>query len=370
MMEGPVGKPKVEANSEPCGKPICLKTLAAYLDLNPATVSVVLNDVPGRSIPEATRARIKAAALKFGYQPNLLARSLRNHKTRTIGVLVPELSGGYHTELMRGIGEYLMQEGYFYFTVHHRHRPELIEQYSRMLLSRGAEALIAIDTLLEHSFPVPVVAVAGYQSLEGVCNVVLDHHLAAELTLKHLYGLGHRQLAFMRGQAFSSDSKDRWENLVQVARELGLQMRPECVVELSRDITTPDLGYPVIQQLLASKAQFTALVSFNDIAAFGAMRALHDAGLSVPRDVSVIGFDDVAASSYSTPRLTTIRQPLSVIGTTASQYILGQLRKTEKHRSRIVVRPELVIRESTATVRPVSSLLADLSIPARWTTEG
>ncbi len=353
MKKVQTGKSKAETSYTGSGKPIDLKTLAEYLDLNPGTVSVVLNDVPGRSIPEATRARIRAAALKFGYHPNLLARSLRSHKTHTIGILVPELSAGYHTQVMSGIGDCLMQEEYFYFTVHHRHRPELIEQYGRMLLSRGAEALIAIDTLLEHSFPVPVVAVAGHRPMEGICNVVLNHHLAAELTLKHLYALGHRRLAFMRGQTFSSDSKDRWSTLVDVARQLGLQVRPECVVQLDRDLTTPDLGYPVVQQLLASKKLFSALVSFNDMAALGAMRALQDAGLSVPGDVSVIGFDDIAASAYSQPSLTTIRQPLSSIGAIAAQSILGPLRNEEEPRRRILVRPELVIRESTAAVRSV-----------------
>src|SRR5271156_6337107 len=129
----------------PKNEPIGLKKLAEHLGLNPATVSVVLNDVPGRSIPQATRDRIKAAAKVMNYQPNLLARSLRNMRTLTIGILVPELGDGYHTEVMSGIGDQLMQAGYFYFTAHHRHRKNLVEEYAQMLLGRGAEALITID---------------------------------------------------------------------------------------------------------------------------------------------------------------------------------------------------------------------------------
>src|SRR5579864_1611868 len=136
-------------------QPISLKKLAEHLGVSPATVSVVLRDVPGRSIPQATRDRIKAAAKKFNYQPSLLARSLRNRRTFTIGILVPELGDGYHTQVMSGIGDHLMEAGYFYFTAHHRHRKDLIESYGQMLLSRGCEALIAVDTLLEHPFPVP-----------------------------------------------------------------------------------------------------------------------------------------------------------------------------------------------------------------------
>ena len=166
-----------------------MKKLAEHLGLNPATVSVVLNEVPGRSIPQATRDRIKAAAKELNYHPSLLARSLRNRRTLNIGILVPQLGDGYHTQVMSGIGDHLMDAGYFYFTAHHRHRKDLIEEYSRMLLGRGAEALIAVDTLLEHPFPVPVVAVAGHQAVSGVTNVILDHRFAAELTLTHLHSI-------------------------------------------------------------------------------------------------------------------------------------------------------------------------------------
>src|ERR1700745_4093548 len=119
--------------------PVTLRVLAAHLKLDPATVSVVLNNVPGRSIPEATRERIRSAARKFNYQPSFVARSLRNRRTMTIGILVPVLADGYHTEVMSGIGDHLLEENYFYFIAHHRHRPDLIEQYPHMLVSRGAE---------------------------------------------------------------------------------------------------------------------------------------------------------------------------------------------------------------------------------------
>src|ERR1700734_4402589 len=127
-----------------------LKQLAEHLGLNPATISVVLNDVPGRSIPQATRDRIKAAAKAMNYQPNLLARSLRSRRTLTIGILVPELGAGYHTQVMSAIGDQLIKAGYFYFTAHHRHKKNLIEEYTRMLIGRGAQGLVVIDTLLEH----------------------------------------------------------------------------------------------------------------------------------------------------------------------------------------------------------------------------
>src|SRR6202167_6668950 len=184
---------------DPPSGPVSLKTLAAYLKLDPTTISVVLNEVPGRSIPEATRERIRKAAIKFNYEPSFVARSLRSRRTMTIGILVPVLADGYHAEVMTGIGDRLLDEKHFYFIAHHRHRPDLIEQYPRMLISRGAEGLIAIDTNLVHKIPLPVVAIAGHKRTSGVTNVVLDHRRAAELSLCHLYELGHRNIAFMRG---------------------------------------------------------------------------------------------------------------------------------------------------------------------------
>lgn len=333
-------------------KPVGLKQLADYLGLNPTTVSVVLNDVPGRSIPQATRDRIKAAAKKFNYQPSLLARSLRKRRTFTIGILVPELGDGYHTQVMSGIGDHLMEAGYFYFTAHHRHRKDLVEEYSQMLLGRGAEALIAIDTALEHDYSVPVAAVAGHRLISGVTNVVLDHRFAAQLTLTHLHSLGHREIAFIRGQPFSSDSAGRWNSIVAAAQELGITIQPGLVVQLDRDISSPELGYPVVQQLLSGGRTFTALVAFNDMSAIGAIRALQDVGLSVPRDVSVIGFDDIKVAAFNNPRLTTIRQPLSNMGRIAAQCVLSQLNGSEPFRKVIMVEPELAVRESTRAIDP------------------
>jgi LacI family transcriptional regulator len=248
---------------------------------------------------------------------------------------------------MSGIGDHLMEAGYFYFTAHHRHRKNLIEEYSRMLLGRGAEGLIAINTALEHDFPVPVAAVAGHRLIPGVTNVALDHRFAAQLTLTHLNSLGHQSIAFIRGQPFSSDSAERWESLVDAAREIGVTIQPELVVQLDRDIASPELGYPAVQQLVSVGRRFTALVAFNDMSAIGAIRALRDLGMSVPEDVSVIGFDDIKLAAFSNPRLTTIRQPLTNMGRIAAQCVLSQLNRSEPFRKLIMVEPELAVREST-----------------------
>lgn len=328
-------------------KPTSLKKLAQHLGLNPATVSVVLNDVPGRNIPQATRDRIKAAAKELNYQPSLLARSLRNRRTLTIGILVPELGDGYHTQVLSGIGDHLIEAGYFYLTAHHRHRQDLVQEYCQMLISRGAEAIIGVDTAFEHPYPIPIVAVAGHRSISGVTNVLVDHRFAAELTLSHLYSLGHRSIAFIRGQPFSSDSDERWNHLAQVARELRIPIDPRLVLQLDRDSTSPELGYPAAQRLLSVGKRFTAVVCFNDLSAIGVIRALQDFGMNVPADVSVIGFDDIRAAAFHNPRLTTIRQPMVNMGRIAAQCALNRLNDAERYREQIVVEPELMVREST-----------------------
>jgi LacI family transcriptional regulator len=338
------------------GARVSLKMLAEYLDLSPATVSFVLNNAPNRSIPQVTRERVKVAARKFGYRPNLVARSLRGTNTCTVGVLLPVLGEGYHAQVLSGAGDVLMQEGYFFFTAHHRHRKDLVAEYPRLLHSRGVEGILAIDTHLEGEMPSPTVAVASHTSIPGVTNIILDSTRAAELALGHLYRLGHRQIAFMRGQDFSSDSLTRWRATVQVARTLGLRILPDLTIHLDKDMQSPELGYPGVQQLLMRRRDFTAIVCFNDISAIGCIRALHDGGLRVPADVSVVGFDDIQSASYHVPSLTTIRQPLQSMGALAATTLLKKMAQ-ERQPDLLRIDPELIVRESTgpAPNRPAES---------------
>jgi LacI family transcriptional regulator len=343
-----------EKSSPPPGARVSLKMLAEYLDLSPATVSFVLNNAPNRSIPEPTRERVRAAARKFGYRPNLIARSLRGTNTCTVGILIPVLGEGYHAQVLSGAADVLMREGYFFFTAHHRHRADLIAEYPRILHSRGVDGLLAVDTHLNEPPPAPTVAVASHALLPGVTNIVLDSTRAAELALGHLFRLGHRKIAFMRGQEFSSDSNTRWRATLQVARTLGLRVSPDLTIQLEKDIQSPELGYPGTQQLLMRRRDFSAIVCFNDISAIGCIRALHDGGLRVPHDVSVIGFDDIQSANYYVPSLTTIRQPLQSIGELAATTLLKKIAH-ERQPDTLRVDPELIVRESTGPARVTTS---------------
>ena len=323
-----------------------LRSLGEYLGLSPSTISFVLNGTPGRSIPEATRERVRRAAEELNYQPSMIARTLRGQRMQTVGIMLPELGEGYHSRVVSGIGDMLMQKEYFHFTVQHRHKPKLITTYPYLLQARGIEGILAIDTLLPEQLPLPTVLVAGHTDLPGITNVTLDHELAAKLALEHLFYLGHRKIVFMKGQSFSTDTEFRWLATLKAARELGIKVDKKLCVELTEDSVSPAISYPLMQKLLEQHRDFTAVLSFNDVSAMGAIRALHDANMQVPKDVSVIGFDDIQSSLFHVPSLTTIRQPLQAMGSTAAAALLDKL-EGRTVPDIIRVEPELVIREST-----------------------
>jgi LacI family transcriptional regulator len=349
MLQEEKVRKKAKLRHEPMpGQPVSLRILGEYLDLSPATISLVLNDAPGvRAIPQETRDRVKAAAAKFDYRPSFYARSLRKRQTFSIGVLVPELSDSYSAQVLTGVEESLIEEGYFYLTASHRRRPDLIEEYPRLLMERSVEGFILIDTVLQHRFKIPAVAVAGHRQIPGITNVVLDQRRAAELTMRHLYQLGHRRIAFMRGGSHSSDADDRWDCLKELAREFGIVVQPELTVDLKLMVSTPELGYGPAFELLNRKVHFTAIVCYNDVAAIGAIRALRDHGLRVPEDISVAGFDDIQSAAFHNPSLTTIRQPLHEMGTIAARVLLQRVRGQNSIPQMLPVLPELFIREST-----------------------
>jgi len=335
------------------GQTISLRTLGEYLNLSPATISLVLNNAPGvRSIPQETRDRVTEAAAKFDYRPSFYARSLRKRQTFSIGVLVPDLNDHYATQVLSGMEELLIEEGYFYLTASHRRKPDLIEEYPRLLLDRCVEGFILIDTVLEHSLKLPVVAVAGHRKFEGVTNVVLDQRRAAELALRHLVQLGHRKIAFMRGGSHSSDADERWECHMAVARDLKLEVLPELTVDIKLRVSTPEMGFGPAVELINRGVDFSALVCYNDVSAFGAIRALVDHGLKVPEDVSVVGFDDIQSAAFHNPSLTTIRQPLNQMGSVAARILLQRIRGQATFPDSVPILPELVIRESTCPPGP------------------
>jgi LacI family transcriptional regulator len=310
----------------------------------------VLNGAPAaKSIPKATQDRIFAAAEELNYRPNVLARSLRRGRSLTVGVLVPEVSEGYATAVLAGIEQALLQAEYFYFLISHHHRSDLIERSQIMMVDRAVDGIIAIDSPLIKHPHLPMITVSCPDEHEGITNIVLNHRRAAELAIDHLVGLGHRDIAFIKGQSFSSDTEPRWQAIRHAAARAKLTVDTRLVSQLEGDAPGHEPGYFATQRLLASNARFTALFAFNDVSAIGAVRALREAGLRVPQDVSVVGFDDVQSAAFQNPGLTTVRQPLRTMGILAAEAVVRRITAPEEHpqAKQIVVDPELVVRDST-----------------------
>jgi len=341
---------------KPAQKPqvITLKAVAQHLGLTPGTVSAVLNNSPSaRSIPQETKNRIHAAAQELNYRPNFFARTLRNKRTYTIGVIAEEIGDSYSSPIISGIEQYLRKRDYFFLTVVHRHDQALLSRYSQLLSERGVEGIITVDTTVQEAPMLPTVAIAGHKKLKGVTNVVLDHERAAVLALNHLKGLNHQRIAYMRGNPISSDAKDRWEAICRVAGHIGLTIDPDLTIQIDADDPTPMLGYPFARQLLARGKPFTALFAYNDISAMGAIRALREQGLRVPEDISVVGFDDIPGAAFHNPGLTTVRQPLNRMGEVAAQSLLERIEVKKEYPPDIAIEPELIVRESTAPARGI-----------------
>jgi LacI family transcriptional regulator len=327
---------------------VTLKTIADHLGLTPGTVSAALNNsAAARSIPDHTKERILQAARELNYRPNFFARTLRLKRTFTIGVIASQIGDDYGSQVINGIEHYLQQRNFFFLTVVHRHDPRLMASYSHLLLSRGVEGLITVDTSVTETLSVPTVAVAGHQIVAGVTNIILDHKKAVRLALEHLRNLGHEEIAFLKGQAFSSDSASRWSAICEVSEELGIRIRPELTVQIEGTDSTPNLGYPVGKELLARRTPFSALFAYNDISAIGAIWAFREAGLRIPEDVSVVGFDDIPGAAYSNPALTTVRQPLIRMGQIAAQTLVDQIEGQGNYQPEIAVEAEFVVRAST-----------------------
>ena len=340
------------------GSSVTLKDVAGYLNLSPATVSLVLNRSPAAgSIPAETQERVFAAARELAYRPNYLARSLRSQRSFSVGVLVPEISEPYAAEVMSGIEGHLLQEGYHYLVTSHRRRSNenLLDDSLKLLEHRAVEGLILVATEVGEAPLLPTVSVSNHRTLPGVTNVVIDHDRAAFLTLSHLEELGHERIAFFKGQPGSSDTEDRWRAILATCASLGIEIRPELTLQLSGDTAAEvfapedgyEEGYTFGRKLLAGGCAFTALFAFDDVSAIGATRAFLDAGLRVPEDVSVVGFDDIQSAAFQNPRLTTVRQPLRQMGEISARLLLRRIEGEKAESGFVTVEPHFMVRGST-----------------------
>ena len=291
-----------------------------------------------------------AAAHAFNYEPNLLARSLYQGKTLTVGVVLPCLTEAYCAQILGGIEDALAKKGYACVVFQHRRSPSTLEELKIRSKQRGVDGLITISTALGWVPHVPMVTISCPGKLPVACNVQLDHALVARLGLEHLIAMGHRHIAVIQGQDESSDAQRRAKAIKQQSFSLGVPIPDSLIEKLCNDEPSIEPGYAATKRLLAKATDFTAIFAFNDYSAIGAIKAFREAGLSVPQDVSVVGVDDIQPAGYHDPSLTTVRQPLADMGRDAASILLESLKKPRYPTDprTVLISPTLVERSSTS----------------------
>jgi LacI family transcriptional regulator len=346
---------------------VTIRDVARESGFSSTTVSIVLNNAPlARYIPAGTKKRIERAAKKLGYRPNLFARSLRSKRSHTVGVMVFDMTDPYCTLILRGIENSLYQSSYLPILTDVHNEGSRFERYLEMLLDRRIEGLIVLANWLfldinlladVEKSSIPTAVIGCELKTDSISSVIVDNELGGRIALEHLHSLGHRKIAFIRGPKTLGDSSPRWKGVRAFAQSAGLELDSRLIVDLpeSRDpISGFEDGYKLTEELIKRKRPFTALMAFDDLTAFGAIRALAKAAIRVPEQCSVIGFDDVAASGLYTPPLTTVRQPMEIMGNMTVNIIVDGMNAVLENKKvgaiHRKVAPELVVRESTRGV--------------------
>jgi DNA-binding LacI/PurR family transcriptional regulator len=344
---------------------VTLLDVARASGFSVSTVSIVLSQAPlSLNVAATTREHVRKIAQQLGYHPDAHARSLRRRSTKTIGVLAFDLSDPFCIPVMRGIQLGLHSVDYLPFVMDAQSRRKLFDDYLNLLLERRVEGVIVIASWVFEETNlladvrknnVPIIIVGRDLTSRGISSILVDNEAGGALAMRHLSDLGHRQIAVIRGPQEMCDSEPRWLGIQHIASQAGISLDPRLVLELP-DLVDPmsgfDGGWRLVKQMLETHRPFTAVLAFDDLTALGVVRGLTEAGLRVPEDCSVMGFDDVLPAKVATPAITTIRQPLLDMGLQAAERVLHALKSREagkKEKPRLLkATPELIPRMSTA----------------------
>ncbi len=344
---------------------VTLLDVARACGYSVSTVSIVLSEAPlSQNVAPATRERIRKMALQLGYHPDAYARSLRRRRSQTIAVLAYDLSDPFCIPIVRGIQAGLQPAEYMPLLMDAQTQRRLFDNYLKMILERRAEGVIVIASWIFEETNlladieknhVPIVIVGRDLTSRKFSSLLVENEAGGALALRHLSDLGHRKIAVIRGPEELFDSEPRWSGVKRAADEAGILIDPQLVFQLPNltDSTSGfEGGLEFAERMLKSGRPFTAVLAFDDMTALGVIRGLTDAGLRVPEDCSVVGFDDVLPAIVSTPGVTTIHQPLKEMGLLAAQWAVQGIDSREQGK-RSPARlhkalPELVVRKSTS----------------------
>jgi DNA-binding LacI/PurR family transcriptional regulator len=344
---------------------VTLLDVAQACGFSVSTVSIVLSEAPlSQNVSSTTREQIRAMARQLGYHPDAYARSLRRRRSQTIGVLAFDLSDPFCTLIVRGIQAGLQPAGYVPLLMDAQTQRKLFDSYLNMILERRAEAVIVIASWIFEEANlladieknhVPIVIVGRDLTSRRISSMAVDNERGGDLAMRHLCELGHTRIAVIRGPEEMFDSEPRWAGVRRAADEAGIELDPEMVFQLP-SLVDPTSGFEgglrFANHMLASGLPFTAVLAFDDLTALGVVRGLTCAGLRIPEDCSVIGFDEVLPAQVSTPTITTIRQPMKEMGLMAAEWVLDALQARDpggRERAKFFkAQPQLVVRMSSA----------------------
>lgn len=328
-----------------------IQDVARSAGVSTATVSRVLS-APER-VAEATRAKVRAAVSRLGYTPNLAAKTLRTLRTDKILVTVPDISNPFFSQVIRGVEEAASAAGYSVLLGDTRQEEEREEQYAAMLRRKEADGLIFLghrlpDTLTEMVADLgprtPIVNGCEYSPDLGVSSAHIDNARAAAEAMEHLYDRGHQCVGVITGPLISPISRDRLAGVHTAARQHG---RADGLLVATGDFSI-EAGALHAGDLLDRRVRPSALFCFSDEMAMGALDAIRRRRLTCPRDVSLVGFDDVRFAPYLDPPLTTVSQPMEQIGHEVVRLLLDILSGRADHTQHVTLPHRLIVRGSTA----------------------
>jgi LacI family transcriptional regulator, galactose operon repressor len=344
---------------------ISIRQFAKEIGLSPATISLVLNSSSSaQNIPEKTQKRVRLAAKRLGYTPNPFARSLFSRRSGSVAIFLSDVTDPYCTTVLKGISSSLHSSNYLPVLLDIENSHAKFKDDLQKMVDRRIEGIIGVantalletellTTVKKHKSPIVLIG----RDMKGtnVSSVSIENGQGAYLAMKHLYDLGHRAIAFIKGPEDILDGAQRWKGIVKFASEAGLTIDRKLVIPMKVPGTSYEAGFIAARKLLLSKREFTALFAFDDVTAFGAIRALTEAGKNVPADCSVVGFDDVTTATFYNPPLTTIRQPMAELGSSAVGIFLeladAFFEKRETLPVHRKIEPRIVVRSSTAPLR-------------------
>ncbi|MFZ6653685.1 LacI family DNA-binding transcriptional regulator [Undibacterium sp. TJN19] len=330
--------------------PVTLLDVAREAGVSPSTVSRILNGTAKVS-PDKRKA-VETAIAEMKFEPNQLAQGLKSGRSMTIGIVVQDIASPFFDETLHGVDDGLKDTGYASVIVSGHWNAAEEAARIKLLLARKVDGIILLSgriadkTVLDFARDKPIVATGRALQGKTAVGFKLDNAHGAYLATRHLIELGHRRIAFITGPANNTDAMERQEGYQRALQEANIAFEENLVAEGNFHEAS---GLLAINRLLETQQQFSAVFAANDLSAYGVRLGLYRKGIRVPEDISLIGFDDLPSSSYTTPPLTTIHQPLYDMGLLATRTLLGLI--TGKEVDLALPGLELIARETTRRLR-------------------